>query len=162
MSNTVHGEHKRRRHVLLTETAWTHLGNIAHDARLSNSEALERLVRSTLPGKEVQLLRTMRGRYAWTTPKRQSVHPISFLMKASDLALHLRTFLASNEDCEVKLFCEQVCFDDVFDADSCEEITDIRLLDDWPLPGESLIVGNSENPGKFLVLFYNAQQNVKR
>ncbi len=47
MSNTVHGEHKRRRHVLLTETAWTHLGNIAHDARLSNSEALERLVRST-------------------------------------------------------------------------------------------------------------------
>ncbi len=83
-------------------------------------------------------------------------------MKASDLALHLRTFLASNEDCEVKLFCEQVCFDDVFDADSCEEITDIRLLDDWPLPGESLIVGNSENPGKFLVLFYNAQQNVKR
>jgi hypothetical protein len=47
MTQTVHGEHKRRRHVLLTETAWSHLGNIAHDARLSNSETMERLVRST-------------------------------------------------------------------------------------------------------------------
>lgn len=47
MTQTVHGEHKRRRHILLTETAWSHLGDIAHNARLSNSETLERLVRST-------------------------------------------------------------------------------------------------------------------
>jgi len=44
---TVYGEHKKRRHILLTDTAFGHLGDIAHDARLSNSEALERLIRST-------------------------------------------------------------------------------------------------------------------
>lgn len=44
---TVHGEHKKRRNVMLTDTAFNHLGDIAHDARLSNSEALERLIRST-------------------------------------------------------------------------------------------------------------------
>ena len=127
MSNTVHGEHKRRRHVLLTETAWTPPGNIAHDARLSNSEALERLVRSTPAWEGSATLRTMRGRYAWTTPKRQSVHPI-FPDESVDLALHLGTFLASNEDCDVKLFCEQVCFDR--SSTDHEEITDVRLVDD--------------------------------
>ena len=49
MTNMVHGEHKKRRHVLFTDTAWEHLADIAHDARLSNSETLERLVRSTAP-----------------------------------------------------------------------------------------------------------------
>ena len=43
----VHGEPKRRRHVCLTDTAFSHLGEIAHEARKSNSEALERLIRST-------------------------------------------------------------------------------------------------------------------
>ena len=46
-NTTVHGEYKKRRHVILTDTAFKHLGDIAHDARLSNSEALERLIRST-------------------------------------------------------------------------------------------------------------------
>ena len=78
-------------------------------------------------------------------------------MKASELALHLRTYLASHEDCEVKLFCEQVVFDDVFDVNSCEVITDVRVVNDWLLPGESLIVGDAENPGKYLVLFYNSK-----
>ena len=47
MSKTVHGEPKKRRHITLTDTAFSHLGEIAHQARLSNSEALERLIRST-------------------------------------------------------------------------------------------------------------------
>lgn len=47
MTTTVHGEPKKRRHVMLTDTAFGHLGDIAHDARLSSSEALERLIRST-------------------------------------------------------------------------------------------------------------------
>jgi hypothetical protein len=42
-----HGELKKRRHVTLTDTAFAHLGNIAHEARKSNSETLERLIRST-------------------------------------------------------------------------------------------------------------------
>lgn len=47
MNANVHGEPKKRRHITLTDTAFNHLGDIAHDARLSNSETLERLVRST-------------------------------------------------------------------------------------------------------------------
>lgn len=47
MNSNVHGEPKKRRHITLTDTAFNHLGDIAHDARLSNSETLERLVRST-------------------------------------------------------------------------------------------------------------------
>jgi len=43
----VHGELKKRRHVTLTDTAFSHLGEIAHEARKSNSETLERLIRST-------------------------------------------------------------------------------------------------------------------
>ena len=43
----VHGEPKRRRNVCLTDTAFSHLGEIAHEARKSNSETLERLIRST-------------------------------------------------------------------------------------------------------------------
>ena len=47
MSKSVHGEPKKRRHITLTDTAFGHLGDIAHDARLSNSEAMERLIRAT-------------------------------------------------------------------------------------------------------------------
>lgn len=47
MVPNVHGELKKRRHVTLTDTAFDHLGNIAHEARKSNSETLERLIRST-------------------------------------------------------------------------------------------------------------------
>ena len=47
MTATTYGEYKKRRNVTLTNTAFNHLGEIAHEARLSNSEALERLIRST-------------------------------------------------------------------------------------------------------------------
>jgi hypothetical protein len=47
MSAIDHGEPKKRRNVCLTDTAFKHLGDIAHEGRLSNSEALERLIRST-------------------------------------------------------------------------------------------------------------------
>lgn len=42
-----YNEPKKGRHFSLTDTAYNHLSNIAHEARLSLSEALERLVRST-------------------------------------------------------------------------------------------------------------------
>ena len=40
-------ELKKGRHFSLTDTAYAHLGDIAWEARLSLSETLERLVRST-------------------------------------------------------------------------------------------------------------------
>jgi hypothetical protein len=42
-----HGEPKKSRHFTLTDTAYNHLKDIAHDARKSLSETLERLIRST-------------------------------------------------------------------------------------------------------------------
>jgi hypothetical protein len=42
-----HGEPKKSRHFTLTDSAYNHLKDIAHDARKSLSETLERLIRST-------------------------------------------------------------------------------------------------------------------
>ena len=42
-----YGEAKKGRHFTMTDTAFLHLTNIAHEARLSLSETMERLVRST-------------------------------------------------------------------------------------------------------------------
>jgi hypothetical protein len=42
-----HGEPKKSRHFTITDTAYAHLKNIAHDARQSLSETVERLIRTT-------------------------------------------------------------------------------------------------------------------
>lgn len=47
MKSIDYGEAKKGRHLTLTDTAFTHLTNIAHEARLSLSETTERLIRST-------------------------------------------------------------------------------------------------------------------
>jgi endonuclease/exonuclease/phosphatase family metal-dependent hydrolase len=44
-----HGEPKKSRHFTLTDTAYSHLKDIAHEARLSLSETIERLIRTTSP-----------------------------------------------------------------------------------------------------------------
>lgn len=83
-------------------------------------------------------------------------------MKASELRNYLSAFLIEHDDCEVKLFCESVVYDDVFDEHSCEVITDVRKVNDWPLPGESIIIGDAEQPGKYLVIFYDSSDEKKR
>lgn len=45
--STYSDESKKGRHLALTDTAYKHLKDIAGDARLSLSETLERLIRST-------------------------------------------------------------------------------------------------------------------
>ena len=47
MRKNAYGEQKKARHVTLTDTAYKHIGDIAHEARLSMSETMERLIRST-------------------------------------------------------------------------------------------------------------------
>ena len=79
-------------------------------------------------------------------------------MKVSELSQILRSFLQQFPDCDVKLYCESVVYDDVFDSGSCEVLTDVRVVDDWPLPGESIIIGNAEEAGKYLVLFYDSER----
>lgn len=44
-----HGEPKKSRHFTITDTAYNHLKDIAHEARLSLSETIERLIRTTSP-----------------------------------------------------------------------------------------------------------------
>lgn len=83
-------------------------------------------------------------------------------MKASELRNHLADYLVDHEDCEVKLFCESVVYDDCFDGNTCETITDIRVANDWPLPGESIIVGDAEQPSKYLIIFYDSCEESKR
>lgn len=83
-------------------------------------------------------------------------------MKASELKNHLADFLVEHDDCEVKLYCESVVYDDSYDENCHEIISDIRVMNDWPLPGESIIFGNSESPGKYLVIFYDSNEEQKK
>jgi hypothetical protein len=83
-------------------------------------------------------------------------------MKASELRSHLDGYLRTNEDCEVKLYCEAVVYDDIFDEHQCEVISDIRQVNDWPLPGQSIVIGDAEQPGKYLVIFYDTSDENKR
>lgn len=77
-------------------------------------------------------------------------------MKVSELALHLRSYLQQNPDCDVKLFSESVVYGDVFDSSEYEDVTDIRSVNDWPLPGDSLVM--TEATPKHLVIFYDQEK----
>lgn len=83
-------------------------------------------------------------------------------MKVSELKNHLGNFLVENEDCDVRLYCESVVYDDCYDEHTHEVITDIRVVNDWPLPGESIIIGDAEQPGKYLVIFYDSNEETKK
>jgi hypothetical protein len=83
-------------------------------------------------------------------------------MKASELKNHLIQFLVENEDCDLRLYCESAVYDDCYDEHAHEVITDIRMVNDWPLPGDSIITGNAETPGKYLVIFYDSNEETKK
>jgi hypothetical protein len=83
-------------------------------------------------------------------------------MKASELKNHLVNYLVENGDCDVRLYCESVVYDDCYDEHTHEVISDIRAVNDWPLPGESIITGNAETPGKYLVIFYDSNEETKK
>ena len=56
MARSVYNGNKRRRHFTLSDQAFDHLSAIAHDGKISRSETLERLVRSTDIGEGSSLL----------------------------------------------------------------------------------------------------------
>ncbi len=103
----------------------------------------------------MHLSQTALGKNAWIILSPQFLLTPNFQMKVSELALHLRSYLQQNPDCDVKLYSESVVYDDVFDANDYEDVTDIRHVNDWPLPGESVIT--AENTGKHLVIFYDQE-----
>ena len=82
-------------------------------------------------------------------------------MKLSEL--HRITTIAMQDhtaqDAEVLLHYEKSAMEDGFSRASSEGISDIRLIDDWALPGKSLMTDEGPLPKK-LVIFYDNHFNL--
>lgn len=57
-------------------------------------------------------------------------------------------------DLPILLCFEEAAMDEGYDEAATEGISDVRVLDDWPLPGASLVTYEGEKPKK-LVIFYD-------
>jgi len=62
--------------------------------------------------------------------------------------------IEAGPDTPVLLCFEEGAMDEGYDEKCTEGISDVRLIDDWPLPGKSLVTYEGEKPQK-LVLFYD-------
>lgn len=74
-------------------------------------------------------------------------------MKVSELKTACEEFLLVYGDTEVKILWEEGVISEKYDPEFLEEPTDVRVINDWPLPGDSLITKN-ENPSKMFVIMY--------
>jgi hypothetical protein len=90
-------------------------------------------------------LLTLPGLLQLTTPTMKLAELIILLRKAE---------LEVGHDADVLLYCEPIAMEEGYDKAHAEGITDIRLVDDWPLPGESLLVQETEKSKK-IVIFYD-------
>lgn len=76
-------------------------------------------------------------------------------MKLSELRTALDKAEAEyGSELPVLLCFEEAAIDEGYEESSTEGISDIRVVDDWPLPGQSLITHEGEKPKK-LVIFYD-------
>ena len=71
----------------------------------------------------------------------------------------LREILAKAEaqhgpDMPILLCFEEAAIDEGYEEASTEGISDVRIVEDWPLPGTSLTTYEGEKPKK-LVIFYD-------
>lgn len=57
-------------------------------------------------------------------------------------------------DLPILLCFEGAAMEEGYDEASTEGISDVRVVDDWPLPGASLVTYEGEKPKK-LVIFYD-------
>lgn len=57
-------------------------------------------------------------------------------------------------DLPILLCFEETAIDEGYSEDSTEGISDVRVINDWPLPGDSLVTYEGERPKK-LVIFYD-------
>lgn len=78
-------------------------------------------------------------------------------MKVSQLKFACEEFLLEHADTEVKLLWEEGVFTENYNPNFLEEPTDVRVINDWPLPGDSLLVTN-EMPSKMFVIMYGEYQ----
>lgn len=63
-------------------------------------------------------------------------------------------------DAEVLLCFEEGAMEEGFDEENTEGISDIRLVNDWPLPGASIMTNEGKLPQK-LVIFYDNHYKLK-
>jgi hypothetical protein len=81
-------------------------------------------------------------------------------MKLSELQLILeQAAICCSSDAEIVLSFEQDTLEDAFSLSRLESIRDIRVMDDWPLPGTSLMVPY-EPKDKLVVLFYGEREHA--
>jgi hypothetical protein len=62
--------------------------------------------------------------------------------------------IEAGDEAEVFLCFEEAALDEGYDENSTEGISDIRLLEDWPLPGKSLCFSEGDKAQK-VVIFYD-------
>ena len=76
-------------------------------------------------------------------------------MKLSELIELLnKAVIEAGPETPILLCYEEGAFSDGYDEKATEGISDVRLIDDWPLPGKSLVNYEGHKPQK-LVLFYD-------
>lgn len=77
-------------------------------------------------------------------------------MKLSKLiqALKQAEIVTVNDDPEVVLCYEPTALEEGFSWEHTEGISDVRVASEWPLPGKSLTVTESETTSK-VILFYD-------
>ena len=78
-------------------------------------------------------------------------------MKLSQLinALQLADIAAPNDDPEVVLAFEPYTLEEGFDWEQTEGIADVRVANEWPLTGKSMIVHEGEKPSKVIIFYDN-------
>ena len=82
-------------------------------------------------------------------------------MKLSQLIQALRdaNLAVPIDDPEVVLCFEPTALEEGFDWEHTEGISDVRVAPQWPLPGNSMIVHESEKTSK-VVIFYDNHFNL--
>lgn len=81
-------------------------------------------------------------------------------MKLTELYTILgQALVTCPKDPEVVLAFESDTLEGAFDLSRLESIKDIRVMDDWPLPGTSLIVPH-ETHDKLIVFFYGERDDA--
>lgn len=84
----------------------------------------------------------------------------TLLMKLSELQELLNKAQAEcGPDAEILLCFEQSALTEGYDEKCTEGITDVRIVDDWPLPGKSLSVYEGEKDKK-VILFYDNHKEL--
>lgn len=84
-------------------------------------------------------------------------------MKVTELIRAAENFLLENNgDGEVKLYWEEGAIKEGFDPQYYEQPTDARAVNDWPLPGKSLITKNEgAEMTKHFVIMYGECKSIK-